>query len=680
MSNISPIDYGGPVQADTSGVEATQQAQAVKHQFESGVVQSAGENVGTGADTFMRAIVQRQALTATAAQDKTAADTIDFIKRNPTVKLSDLESFMGVEATQNLTQDSNVKSLLHLAGVDGYGRDTNLPMHAIGKPLYEMRTSAGRAEAAQNIALPGWRNQWMLHAQAEDTNKAALHVNPELARQAVAEGREQTLLALDSQVASARVPDDIQKAIAGVDHAAYLSYPERKVLHERYSKEMDKFEGNQAMNSDDPLEMEKELKKFADPETNYPHMNPDERTHFKNEVTGRMHAALAFDEAQERLKVRAEKKSDNEFEGTLLRRFAAGDPPSASEIALPQSDDAPVGQRGFHDNEDGNAKLKSMLEYLTTYNKSLEEPRPISDPIALGMLNEMYLKDPDKFNAAMSHVGSPITIPGIMRNGKPYEVDFGGDLSIADQHGFLEKHNKLTGDPLDVRTQEQHTAEAGMNAKVEGITREVFQSDTNLFLNTPASIGNRAIIRMRMENALSQAKKDKVAGGGQAYLSPEEETTAMRTVAQNIKNNPPEHWYTGDPNTTGSPVVKLPDGSEHVVTGGEDDAFRMAAAAYKLPISRIDSSQYKEHMEAYFGWKNRLDTAFQGVFQNRPTDAQSFNMYFRLQHDSRAMEQTQGFKDVVKAAGPRAGEDYLVKRIAIRMANEAKLTAGKNGQ
>lgn len=284
---LAPIDYGGPVQADTQGVGAMEQANA-SHEAVFQEARQLGANVEGGAQQIAQGILHSQALKATAAVKERQASTLSFIESNPYVPKAVLQ--------QRMSPEDYAAWSAGIGGSPEWKDKAAVPMYTVAGALFDSEAKQARSDAGQLISLPGWRGNWAASEQTESATIRERYVNRVAADQLIADRRQSTLASIDSMMDSALNKGDFSTPAKAAETSPVLSPPERRVVANKVRVAQDSFDAEQAMRKQDVPGMEQELIKLrGDHAADYfPSMNEKQRL----DLTQRLEREYGFHAAR----------------------------------------------------------------------------------------------------------------------------------------------------------------------------------------------------------------------------------------------------------------------------------------------------------------------------------------------------------------------------------------------
>lgn len=272
---LEPINWGGEVAPDNSGLNA--QAQAISEQKQVfSEVHALGGVMEGGSTAVAQALLHTQAIKATAAVKERQASTLQFIDSNPYVPKAVLQQRMAPEDY----------TAWHAGLATEYQDKEAVPMFTAAGALFDSEAQQARQQAGSIISLPGWRQNWASTEQTESATIRERYVNRLAADQMISDQGSQSLMAIDKQFDSAVRPEDIQVGIDMAKNSPWLKPAARKFKMEQGGVLKDSFTADNFMKGHDVEGMENELVKLRSDNANelYPHMTEKQRLDLTNRL------------------------------------------------------------------------------------------------------------------------------------------------------------------------------------------------------------------------------------------------------------------------------------------------------------------------------------------------------------------------------------------------------------
>jgi hypothetical protein len=267
---LPPIQWGPPVTADLSGVDAASRAVASHEQVYQNARQL-GATIEGGAQAVAQSILHSQSLKATAAVKERQAATLQFIDSNPYVSREVLR--------QRMSPEDYAAWEAGAGGTPEWKDKPAVPMYIAAGPLFDSETKQARQEAGNLISLPGWRGDWDAAEREQSSVIRERYVNRMAADQMIADLRSSSLSAIDKMVDSAVVKSDLDIPIKAAETSPVLSPSERRVTSNKVRVARDSFDAEQAMLRTDVVGMKTELDKLRGPKAaeDFPNMTEKQR-------------------------------------------------------------------------------------------------------------------------------------------------------------------------------------------------------------------------------------------------------------------------------------------------------------------------------------------------------------------------------------------------------------------
>lgn len=258
MANLSPIDWGGPVQADQQGVEEARATTAQVGGATSQATRELGVDVSGLGQAAAQGILHSQALAATAAVKERQADTLQFIEGHPYVPKSLLQQRM---APDDYAQwDAAV-------GSNSQWKDKNIvPMYTVAGHLFDSEAKQARTDAGNLIGLPGWRGAWSSTEQAESSTVRERYVNRMAANQMVEDNSASDATSIDKVIDKATTPADFDTAAKMAEGSTWLHPNVKKAYQERALQAKDAFPVQESIRSKDVGLMKQQLDRLQGPD------------------------------------------------------------------------------------------------------------------------------------------------------------------------------------------------------------------------------------------------------------------------------------------------------------------------------------------------------------------------------------------------------------------------------
>lgn len=271
MANLSPIDWGGPIQADQQGVEEARATTAQVGGATSQATRELGVDVSGLGQAAAQGILHSQALAATAAVKERQADTLQFIEGHPYVPKSLLQQRM---APDDYAQwDAAV-------GSNSQWKDKNIvPMYTVAGHLFDSEAKQARTDAGNLIGLPGWRGAWSSTEQAESSTVRERYVNRMAANQMVEDNSASDATSIDKVLDNAVTPADFDTAAKMAEGSTWLHPSVKKAYQERALAAKDAFPVQESIRAQDAGLMKQQLARLQGPDAAkyFPNSTPAKR-------------------------------------------------------------------------------------------------------------------------------------------------------------------------------------------------------------------------------------------------------------------------------------------------------------------------------------------------------------------------------------------------------------------
>lgn len=264
MTILAPIEWGGPVSADTQGVEMESQALGQREKSFA-YAHELGANIEGGAKVVVQGILHNQALAATAQLKEKQANTLKFIESNNYVSKADLQQRMAPEDFESWSGQLG----------EQYKDKDAVPMWTVAGELFDSEAKKARDEAGKIISLPGWRDKWSSTERTESSTIRERYVNRPAADQMFADQQAQAKAAIDSLIESG----SFDEAAAAARGSPWLRPPLREAEAKAALAGKDAYPAQVAMRTGDVKGMNEQLTALrgADAAEKFPNLTEKQR-------------------------------------------------------------------------------------------------------------------------------------------------------------------------------------------------------------------------------------------------------------------------------------------------------------------------------------------------------------------------------------------------------------------
>jgi hypothetical protein len=612
MPNFAPIDYGGHVGTDTTGVDTLERAQERSADRSAAVVEKVSGGAGDALRQMAQGILHTQAMKATAAVRSSQAEVINYIESNPMVSKDDLQQMM--------SHDDYAAWHASLGPKDK--KADRVPMYQVAGQLFTSAASKAREDASQLIdgKYPNARENWKQTAGLEAMTAKELRVDRIAAQQMTTAHRAETIGAFDQMVGKASSPKEIDTAIAGINGSPWLHPFEKKAAVEKGLKAKDTFYADKAMQQMNLGGMRHELIQL-ERDSGFKALEPKEKVTLANQLRTHINAAESQLAAQDDAATRWQKDQDQKTLGHIIEQVANDQPPPM-QTALKQRrfagmiDDPQMETRGFFNPE----KQAEAYHLLEGYQKSVKAGKVESDPVAMRALTDFYINDPQGYTKAML---SNKSFDYTDSEGTSHHLNPSEDLSPADYKGQL-GHVRSWNDTA--KAQAIHSQEASKELEAEYAMRSADPTNkTGLWNDDMEGKYRRAVMRASIENSVNEATKP--GEPLDALKRRKVIENAAQMFVQNAKNK--NTWYKRD--DLGNLEIQLKDGKDYQVPMAEVTDMKVGARDagipdfVKLPPD-VQAARIREYHDAFEKPIEKVYASFNGG--RPPTGQQAYQVYF----------------------------------------------------
>jgi hypothetical protein len=636
MAQFHPIDYGSGVSADTSGIRDMEQATQEHAAKLTGAVRNIGDKGETLAGTYAQNVLHRQVAESMAKAAEGAEKAINVIETNPYVITRDKLT----ESTDPETADKLWQQAVKSGDItrDDQGNEF-VPTHVVGRDLYAAMSKKSREEAAQNIALPGWRASFLKSAEIEALSKQEKYVDGKLASMGVAYDRTKTLQSADKMADVAMTPEGFDTPIRLIQTSPSFSPQEKAVKIAELRGRQDSVVIDKAMTNPVANEevLKSELLRLQSPDAAKFFPNHDEkwRAEEAHHVMTGLHMAELQRSAAMTAQAEANKREDDArileaVKGLVTKKI---DPAKLFANAGQEGTEAQQLWTGFKTREG----IENFYHIAETFQKNQEAGKDKDEPGSYAALTDLYMKDPQEFTKQLFSGKTERTPMG--------EFNFSTALSPASMHHFMEMSASLSDktraaeDRVREESLERRMAVVMTSPEGGGVNRSEWANPQD----RPQWAEHEQFVR----DALTREQKAAIEKG--KHLTPEQETKVMMDAAAEFRKGTEGRFYGSNP--TKGIFIETARGRVNLPLSERTDMeqARRDVGGVGVMNFQSDGQDYFDHYEKIIDkeWKSSL-----------PGEAMTKAESYRVFYEARRLTYTKSITD------PEMQVAFIVQKLA----------------